>query len=460
MMGRRGMLLAALSFAACSSEPPRLVLQVRSAADPTLLDGVDTFVFSVEDRDGRPLLLRRAPPAGQIQLDDIPHGPQLTFRLEGLFRESPIVRGRTCPVDILEGRPLPDVSMFVSRAGSFSRVSDPRGETRSHPLVFARSDGVVIAAAGRGPMDQALASATAFDPRTGSWSDERALAGARRGGAVALLDEGQSALLVGGEDQGGQPVDRLELYQRASGFSAVAGAVGFGGVGVAATALSDGRVLVTGGAPAGQPARAEAALFDGDRTTLVPVGPMMIPRRGHTVSVVGVGAFSAAFVIGGDAGDGQPTTAAIETYNPRASSSVPFTLESARLSQARAEHTATTLRTGEILVAGGRGVDRPLASAEIFDPITRSVATVGAMGHARLRHTATLLHDGRVLLAGGVGESGPLRTAELYDPNARSFAAARPLSVERADHAAVELCDGTVLVMGGGAGAEIYNPTR
>jgi hypothetical protein len=152
----------------------------------------------------------------------------------------------------------------------------------------------------------------------------------------------------------------------------------------------------------------------------------------------------------------------IETYNPRAvATGAPFSIERARLAEGRAEHTATTLATGEILVVAGRGAAGPLAGVEIFDPITRSVAAAGPLTHARTRHTATLLGDGRVLIAGGLGQGGqPLRTAELYDPETRGFAAARSLASERADHVAVELCDGTVLIVGGGAGAEIYNPTR
>jgi hypothetical protein len=454
--------LVALLMSGCGSEPPRLAVELRSVPGAMLLDGVDTFVFSVEDRDGRPLLLRRSSPAARIQLDSIPHGTQLTFRLEGLFREAPIVRGRSCPIDVLEGQPLPAVSMFVSRAGSFSRIDDPPGEVRSAPLLFVRGDGVVVAAGGRGQAGQALSSTTAFDPRTGAWAVERPLGSARAGGAVASLDEGQSALLVGGEDEAGRSVDRFERYQRGSGFVPVSGAAGFGGAGVMATALPDGRVLVTGGAEGGQPAREDAALFGGDRgDNLVRIAPMAVPRRAHTVSVVGAGAFAAAFVLGGDGGSGRPAIDLIETYNPRAVSAS-FSMEPAKLAQARAEHSATTLRTGEILVAGGRATaDLPLASAEVFDPITRSVTAAGSLAHARRRHTATLLPDGRVLITGGLGDDGrPLRSAELYDPGARSFAAARPLAQERADHAAVELCDGTVLIVGGAPGAEIYNPTR
>src|SRR5438046_9489527 len=43
----------------------------------------------------------------------------------------------------------------------------------------------------------------------------------------------------------------------------------------------------------------------------------------------------------------------------------------ADLNQARAEHTATLLANGTVLIAGGRdAADQPLASAEIYEPGT------------------------------------------------------------------------------------------
>jgi hypothetical protein len=76
----------------------------------------------------------------------------------------------------------------------------------------------------------------------------------------------------------------------------------------------------------------------------------------------------------------------------------------------RADHTATGLADGTVLVAGGPG---PGASAEIYDPATGTFSPTGSMATGRIYHTATGLADGTVLVAGGYGA---LASAEIYDP--------------------------------------------
>jgi hypothetical protein len=459
-MNRRAGLLVLALLGCGSQSPPLLEIGLRSPHDPRLLEGVEGFSFSVKNAEGGVLVLRQFAPAGRFVLDSIPYGMGLTFRLEGLLRGSPVVVGQSCPTDVERDRPLPAVSMLVSGAGSFSAVEDPTPPARLRPLVFARQDGRVVVAGGA-PLDgvSALASAQSFDARTGHWMNENGLAAPRRRGELAAFGASGEFLVVGGEDAGGAPVGTAELYDPAIGFRVVSGNSGFGGDGVRAATLPDGSVLVTGGAPPASPARADMAVFDG--RDLRAIGAMRVPRRAHTVSAVGSGNFSAAFVIGGDGGQDPATgpVADIELINPRAAGSPDVALVVGALTRPRAEHTATLLTSGQLLIVGGRDAQGPLASAELFDPITRAVAEVGGLGRARTRHAATLLRDGRVLVTGGTGVDGnPLGSAELYDPVARSFAAAKPLTTPRADHGAVELCDGTVLLVGGGPGAEIYNP--
>ena len=94
-------------------------------------------------------------------------------------------------------------------------------------------------------------------------------------------------------------------------------------------------------------------------------------------------------------------------------------VEAARLSEARATHSATLLANGKVLIAGGmerNGVF--FDSADIFDPKTNAFALAkGRMSRKRAGHSATPLADGRVLITGGwANRDAPEATAEIYDP--------------------------------------------
>jgi len=118
---------------------------------------------------------------------------------------------------------------------------------------------------------------------------------------------------------------------------------------------------------------------------------------------------------------------------------------------AREAHTATVLRDGGVLVAGGRPGSRgALASVELYDDAQSRWLPLASMGVARERHTATLLLDGRVLVTGGIGaDSGTLASAELYDPATDTWHDAGTLFGARIGHRATLLPDGRVLLTGG-----------
>ncbi|MGH2742939.1 MAG: kelch repeat-containing protein, partial [Thermoleophilaceae bacterium] len=81
----------------------------------------------------------------------------------------------------------------------------------------------------------------------------------------------------------------------------------------------------------------------------------------------------------------------------------------------RAQHTATLLASGHVLVVGGRASDTSsAASAELYSPATEVWTPAGSMGLARSFHTATGLGDDRVLIAGGLGAAGATASTELF----------------------------------------------
>ena len=81
------------------------------------------------------------------------------------------------------------------------------------------------------------------------------------------------------------------------------------------------------------------------------------------------------------------------------------------------------LADGQVLVAGGVDYysNQLVNAEELYDPTTGNWARTSRLVTGRDSHTATLLRNGKVLVAGGLeGVLGvcntSLRSAELYDP--------------------------------------------
>ncbi|MBI4575759.1 MAG: hypothetical protein HY722_05795 [Planctomycetes bacterium] len=83
----------------------------------------------------------------------------------------------------------------------------------------------------------------------------------------------------------------------------------------------------------------------------------------------------------------------------------------------RSHHTATVLRDGRVLIAGGFDGSRWLAGTEVYDPRSGAFRPGPAMAWPRVHHSATLLSDGSVLLAGGYDGTRVLASVEVYLPD-------------------------------------------
>ena len=197
----------------------------------------------------------------------------------------------------------------------------------------------------------------------------------------------------------------------------------------------------------------------------VPTGSMNTARFYHTATQLNNGdvLVVGGFANSGFSGVGSGPLASAELYNPVTASFAP----TASLNTARSEQTATLLSNGMVLIAGGYDSNgNPLASAELYNPSTATFIPTGSLNVARYNHTATLLANGTVLVAGGtIGNGNVVASAELYNPTTGTFTPTGSLNTARAYQSATLLNNGTVLIAGGiNTGifglnsAEIYNP--
>lgn len=228
------------------------------------------------------------------------------------------------------------------------------------------------------------------------------------------------------------------------------------------TRLFGGKVLVAGGKGAGG-TLASAELFNPNNGTWVATGSLSTARASQTATLISnrppVCGTSCGDVLvaGGIGANGEPLASA-ELFNPVTGRWTP----TGALTDARSLHTATLLSTGRILVVGGVGANgQPLATAEVYNSSTGAWTETAPLATPRYSHTATILSNGNVLVAGGVGSNGqPLTSAEVYDPKANSGAGSwtptGSLADARSGHTATALGDeisGTsdprVLVVGG-----------
>lgn len=116
----------------------------------------------------------------------------------------------------------------------------------------------------------------------------------------------------------------------------------------------------------------------------------------------------------------------------------------------RVAHTATLLVSGEVLVAGGYAspcsVCGPIGSAEFYNEATGGFTAVATnMTSPRANHTATRLEGGSVLVVGGSQSTA----TDIFDATTGLFVVGPTLNTNRAFHTATLLQDGTVLVTGG-----------
>jgi hypothetical protein len=434
-----------------------------------------------------------------IELPNVPFGDDLVVHMVGRVGTTEIAYGRTCRFAVRPDGRVPSPHLYFSREVKFGSLSQqPLPRNGGAGMMYRDGSGLLVA--GTFPNESGdpvpLTQIERFDPNTGTYDTLHDIE-RRFDAAVAIVGNGPDSrmVIVGGRDmQTGLGADFVEVIEAERNTDRQYERFfepRLRRVGLSATTLSDGRVIVIGGRTAdgstndGKAAGIVAEISVASGTTAIRQLPakaeLAFPRYGHTATRLTDELGAAVLVAGGLDDTGLPVAQA-ELYKPLAEGfSMQFT---AQMVVPRWGHRAVRLPDGSVLIVGGLTIDPldpnreqvPVDTIEVFSPLDASFVTFpNGANEGKLDVTAgligisaTALPDGRVLIAGGQRTvDGPalsnafIARLDPVDGDVDVVATDR-LAVPRTNHQATLLCDGTVLVAGGTQGQaqfERYNPT-
>ncbi|AKF09748.1 Kelch domain protein [Sandaracinus amylolyticus] len=298
--------------------------------------------------------------------------------------------------------------------------------------------------AGAGDVDAGPRVALAIEP-TGS------IHVARLGHTATRLPSGR-VLFVGGEDLGRVPTASIEEYDPETGAFEEVAMLPAARVNHTATLLADGRVLVAGGGasasngvPAGTAVTESVVIYDPSTHDVIDAAAMAHARGHHGAILLSDGR---VLVAGGAAtpasGGGFAPVASIEIFDPEEGTwSEGGALAAPRAMLSLVEHD------GAVLVIGGFAPTGAPHEIERIDTTTGAVSPGGRLaGPGRFFHATLRTRDDDVLVVGGLAPPVFLDVVEALGSSDEAFRALPELPSPRNSIALVET-SAAVLAIGG-----------
>ena len=291
------------------------------------------------------------------------------------------------------GRSLASVELFDPAPNTVQEVG-PLLQGRAGHTATLLSNGRVLVAGGY--TGEYLASLEVFEPATKRFRPAGSLLEGRSGHTATLLPDGR-VLFIGGVGRGWTFLRSAELYDPATGRSELLGAMNLPRESHTATLLGDGRVLVIGGHSGRRPnmqVHARAEVFDPRTRRFEASGTLATPRHKHDAIRLTDGR---VLVLGGADRTDRVHYATTEVFNPGTA-----TFErgpSMAHRRYKIAGTSILLAGGDVLVTSGAQV------AELLDVGQWRFREVPGRFPTAYRFAAAApLRDGDVLVAGGYSD--------------------------------------------------------
>jgi hypothetical protein len=183
------------------------------------------------------------------------------------------------------------------------------------------------------------------------------------------------------------------------------------------TELADGQLLASGGIGSSGNTLATLQIWDPRREQWVKQQSSLdVPRAYHSATLLEDGSVLLIGGLTGDVAEGNAVTATIERFDPTTDT----VTQQGMLERGRWAHTATLLRDGRVLVAGGYRVNKYGSPSDVVEQLlvveglVVEISRIGNLNEPRAGHTASLLPSGMLVLTGGVSGATVSDTAEVF----------------------------------------------